>query len=487
MQAVLAGLGYHRGQRLALLSDNNAESWCLNVAALLLGMSTTWLHPKGSLDDQLFQIVDADADIIAIDAVGHAKRGRELAEKLPPHVRVATLGAGDFGADLVAAAHGVGSATAVDLAHGDDIALLHYTGGTTGRSKGAVRTHRETHAFYSVGILADCELPATPHYLGVAPHSHAAGSFILPVWSRGGTVRCVRGFAPDRVLELIASERVNCTFIVPTMVYALLDAPRLGSTDLSAMELILYGAAPMSPTRLVEGLERIGPVFSQMYGQTEVYPVTILKKADHDAKHPELFASCGVPMSIAQVRLLDDNGREVGIDEPGEICVRSPAAMTSYWKQPELSAETLAGGWVHTADIAKRDERGYLYIVDRKKDMIISGGFNVYPREVEDVLTAHELVAMAAVIGTPDPKWGEAVTAIVVLKPGATPDAAALIEHVKRAKGSSLAPEARRVCRVTADDAARQDRQEGTARDVLGPASRGKSASDASAPRRADP
>jgi fatty-acyl-CoA synthase len=224
------------------------------------------------------------------------------------------------------------------------------------------------------------------------------------------------------------------------MIYVLLDHPRLDQSDLSSLELILYGASPMSPTRLVEGLERIGPVFSQLYGQTECYPVSVLGKADHDARRPELFASCGFPVASCSTSLRDEDNNEVKPGEAGEICVRAPQAMEQYWKRPEQTAETLKGGWLHTGDIARADERGYLYIVDRKKDMIVSGGFNIFPREVEDVLSSHPDVAMAAVIGVPHEKWGEAVAALIVAKPGTQPVAEALMQLVKDRKGSTHAP-----------------------------------------------
>ena len=196
----------------------------------------------------------------------------------------------------------------------------------------------------------------------------------------------------------------------------------------------------MSPSRLVEGIERIGPVFSQLYGQTECYPISVLRKADHDPKTPELFASCGFPITSCQVKILDQDDQEVATGEAGEICVRASHVMAEYWKRPDITAETLKSGWLHTGDIARMDERGYMFILDRKKDMIVSGGFNIFPREVEDVLSQHADVAMVAVVGVPDDKWGEAVTAVVVAREGAAPDADELIGLVKAKKGSAHAP-----------------------------------------------
>jgi fatty-acyl-CoA synthase len=266
----------------------------------------------------------------------------------------------------------------------------------------------------------------------------------VPALLRGGTVHLLKGFEPEKFLATLSREKINFTLVVPTMIYVLLDHPRLDQTDLSSLELILYGASPMSPTRLVEGLERIGPIFSQLYGQTECYPVSVLRKADHDARRPELFASCGFPIASCSVSLRDDDNNEVKPGEAGEICVRAPHAMEQYWKRPEQTAETFKGGWLHTGDIARADERGYLYIVDRKKDMIVSGGFNVFPREIEDVLALHPAVSQCAVIGVPDEKWGEAVKAIVVLRPDATVErtelSSELIALVKEHKGAHHQP-----------------------------------------------
>jgi fatty-acyl-CoA synthase len=439
IQKVLMGSGARPGARVAVLTANRADSWCSGVAAQLSRCSITWLHPLGSLEDQLFQIEDSEAEILVIDADSFPLRGGELAARASGLRHVFTLGRADYGVDLLAAADAAGTATPRCFAGPNDIATLNYTGGTTGKSKGALRAHREYGGFANA-ILADFEIPDNPSYLAVAPISHVAGTKVLPSLMRGGTVHMLQGFDPDAVFRTIARERINFTLFVPTMIYVLLDHPALDKTDLSSLQLLLYGASAMSPSRLVEGIERIGPVFSQLYGQTECYPVSVLRKADHDAKLPELFLSCGFPIAACEVKILDDDDREVESGEAGEICVRAPHVMTEYWKRPEQTAETLKNGWLHTGDIARADERGYMFILDRKKDMIVSGGFNIFPREVEDVLSQHADVAMVAVVGVPDDKWGEAVTAVIVARPGTQPSAEALINLVKQRKGSAHAP-----------------------------------------------
>jgi fatty-acyl-CoA synthase len=439
IQAVLLGGGLRRGQRIGVLSSNREDAWCAGIAANASGLSITWLHPLGSLADQIDQLEDGECAALVVDAAMFLERGGVLAARASGLLAVYTLGTAEYGLDLLRAAESVGSATARDLASSVDIAILNYTGGTTSKSKGAIRTHAQV-ATFSSSILADFEIPIAPRYLVIAPMSHVAGTKILPSLMLGGTVHLLRGFDPDAVLATIARERINVTLLVPTMIYLLLDHPALSRTDTSSLELLLYGASPMSPARLLEGLERIGPVFSQLYGQTECYPISVLRKADHDRQRPELFSSCGVPVASCDVKILDESDQEVASGQPGEICVRAAHAVSQYWKRPQETEALFRNGWLHTGDIGRADEKGYLYILDRKKDMIVSGGFNIYPRDVEDALSAHPDVAMACVIGIPDPKWGEAVCALVVPKPGTHPAAESLVQLVKQRKGPAHAP-----------------------------------------------
>jgi fatty-acyl-CoA synthase len=438
-QRAFAERGLRRQSMIAILTANRADAWCAGLAAYASAMRLTWLHPIGSLTDHLEQLEDAEAEALVVDAVSFGERGGELAARAPSLRAVFTLGAADYGVDLERAADAAGSATACDLADSNDVAVVNYTGGTTGRSKGVLRRHAAATAM-TTALLADIEFPQTPNFLAVAPISHAAGTKIGPVLLRGGTIHLLPKFDPERVLATIERERIDTTLLVPTMVYVLLDHPRFDQTDLSSLELLLYGASPMSPTRLAEGLERLGPVFSQFYGQSECHPIAVLHRADHDVARPELFAAAGMPVASCGLRLVADDGGDVAPGDAGEIGVRASHAMDGYWKRPEQTAETIRDGWVMTGDIARMDDRGYLFLVDRKKDMIVSGGFNVYPRTVEDALTEHPDVAMAAVFGIPDEKWGEAVMALVVPRGGARPDAEALTAHVRALRGATCAP-----------------------------------------------
>jgi fatty-acyl-CoA synthase len=290
-------------------------------------------------------------------------------------------------------------------------------------------------------MMAEWEWPNPPRVLSCAPLSHAGAAMTLPTLLKGGTLLVLPQFEPVAVMDAIQRHRINCTMMVPTMIYALLDHPRFGDFDLSSLETVFYGASAISPARLKEAIERIGPVFFQFYGQAECpQTITVLRKAEHDPDDPLRLASCGRPVPWLDVELLDDRGDPVPDGEPGEICVRGPLVMDGYRDNPELNAEVFRHGWLHTGDIAVRDPGGFLRIVDRKKDMIVTGGFNVYPREVEDVLTTHPDVSAAAVIGVPDERWGEAVTAYIVPRSGRSPDPEALKTLVRDHKGRFQTP-----------------------------------------------
>jgi fatty-acyl-CoA synthase len=291
-------------------------------------------------------------------------------------------------------------------------------------------------------IYADWDWPENTRYLAATPITHAGGVNIFPTLMRGGFTRVLPGFDLETYCRTIEEEKINAVFLVPTLVYALIDAKEVRARyDLSSLQMIVYGAAPMSPDRLLEAIDIFGPVFVQRYGQTEApQSITTLRKVDHDPAKPHRLGSCGRPNPMVDVKLFDFEMREVERGKPGEICVRGALVMNGYWKRPDATEETFRGGWLHTGDVAVQDEDGYYYIVDRTKDMIISGGFNIYPREVEDALMSHQAVASAAVIGVPDDKWGEAVKAFVVLKPGAAADFEALHAHVKAKRGGPWAP-----------------------------------------------
>jgi fatty-acyl-CoA synthase len=322
------------------------------------------------------------------------------------------------------------------------IGRLSYSGGTTGKPKAIMASGRCGSAMLNI-LMSEWEWPAEVRQLVCSPLSHGGGAVFMPTMIRRGSLVVLPGFDPTAVLEAIQKHRITCVLLVPTMIYALLDHPHFDEYDLSSLEVIYYGASSISPTRLQEAIRRFGPIFFQFYGQAEApMSVTVMKRSEHKVDDLNRLASCGRPVPWVRVALLDDKCEPVPDGEPGEICVRGPLLMSGYLNKPEQTAEAFEGGWLHTGDVAVRDPDGFLRIVDRKKDMIVSGGFNVFPREVEDVLSSHPAVAGAAVIGVPHDKWGEAVKAIVVLRKGMSVSEAELIALVRDRKGVVQAPKA---------------------------------------------
>jgi fatty-acyl-CoA synthase len=277
------------------------------------------------------------------------------------------------------------------------------------------------------------------------PLSHAGAAFFTPTVIKGGEMIAVSRFDPGEVLKIIEEQRITATMLVPSMLYAVLDHPDSHTRNLSSLETVYYGASAINPVRLAEAIRRFGPIFAQYYGQSEApMAITYLAKADHDEKR---LTSCGRPTLFARTELLGEDGKPVPRGEPGEICVSGPLLAGGYWNLPDETSQTFRDGWLHTGDIAREDEDGFYYIVDRVKDMIVTGGFNVFPREVEDVVAEHPAVAQVCVVGAPDEKWGEAVTAVVALRADAARDAGAIEamtaeiqSAVKARKGSVQSP-----------------------------------------------
>ena len=437
---VFHALGVRPGDGFGLLSANRPEVWLGQIAPSLAGGRYTALHPMGSLEDHLYMCREAELRFLLVDPA-FAGRASELLQKSNTIEHLLTFGPADIGKDLIALASACSAATLpMTGGHLDQLSWLLYTGGTTGVPKAAMLTERAL-ARMTTSVALGWDLPKDLRYLAVAPISHAAGMIITPTLMSGGTVILQKGWDPQRWLDTLEKERATTSLLVPTMIYSLLDSPGLASSDLSSLQTIMYGASPMSPTRLIEGIERIGPVFSQLYGQTEcIGVITSLWRQQHDVHKLARLSSCGQAMPGVRVAILDDDGVPMTPGTAGEICVQGATVMLGYYKQPALTSKTLVNGWLRTGDIAIEDDEGFFTIVDRKKDMIVSGGFNVFPREIEDVLSRHPGVSAAAVIGVPDEKWGEAVKALIVSKPGATLNPTELIELVRAAKGSIYAP-----------------------------------------------
>jgi long-chain acyl-CoA synthetase len=321
-----------------------------------------------------------------------------------------------------------------DEVKADDPCVLFYSSGTTGRPKGAIHTHKSLIAETRVPYR---DLSSNDIVLCVMPFFHVGGSaaHLFPAVSYGATMVIHKKFDGTLVLEAIEKEKVTYVFLVPAMIIRLLEHPNLSQYDLSSLRTIAYTGAPMPIEALRRGIGYFGEVFIQMLGQTETLNMTVLKKEEHKLEgSPEeikRLESAGKPFREGEIRIVDEQGHDVPIGVPGEIIARSDRTMKGYWKLPAETAETIEDGWLHTGDVGRMDEDGYIYLVDRKKDMIISGGENIYSREVEEVLYMHPAVLEAAVVGVPDEKWGESVKAVVVLKQGAAASEEEIIDFCK--------------------------------------------------------
>jgi fatty-acyl-CoA synthase len=326
----------------------------------------------------------------------------------------------------------------------DDVVMLAGTGGTTGRPKGVILTGHNLETMSALTLMSYPFGPR-PRYLALAPLTHAAGVLCFPVMTLGGEIVIMPRPDLAEFLALIEEHRITHTFLPPTLIYMLLDHPGLAGTDLTSLQCLWYGAAPMSVSRLEEALTRIGPVMGQLFGQSEApMMISTLAPADHfrpdGSLARERLSSAGRPTPLTTVAIMDDEGHLLGPGQRGEIVLRGPLVMAGYYQDPAASAEAARHGWHHTGDIGYLDEDHYLFIVDRAKDMIITGGFNVYSAEVEQVLLTHPAVQDCAVIGLPDDKWGERVTAVLQLRPGHTLTQDEARAFVKERLGSVKAP-----------------------------------------------
>lgn len=437
--ALREGLGLAKGSPIALLLDNGLDSIPCDFAAVKAGLVRTPLNGRLSLEEHRTMIETLGARIL-IHGLGQAERAGALQEALPD-LQVAGLGDASVGHDLLELASHASDAPPLVRQDPDDLILALFTSGTSGTLKAAQHTHT-TYSAVVRNVLANLIDPkAGETMLHAASMIHASGCFVLPYWLRGGTAAILPGFTPQSYVEAIERWRPEALNLVPTMLQMLFQMPGIDAADLSSVETIVYGASPMPRAVLERALGLWGPVFVQYYGQTEA-PLAIcnLRKEEHVAASPERLLSCGRPSIECELRLVDEEGNDAPPGEPGEIVVRAPFAMKGY-SDAELNRQAfLPGGWLRTRDVGRFDEEGYLTLVDRTSDMIVSGGYNVYPREVEDALASHGSVAQAAVVGLPHDLWGEVVTAFVVLRPGAQCAEGDLIAHAHQFLAGYKAP-----------------------------------------------
>lgn len=415
----LHALGAGHGTRVGLLINNSLYSVPMDFACVKAGINRVPLNARLSVAEHARMLRETGCEMLVFGA-DLKERAEALREELPGLVCHGLDARIDGGWDLIAEAAGH-SATAPRIrVSPDDVILTLFTSGTTGTLKAAQHTQASYAAVCRNVLMNLMDVRHDDAMLHAASLIHASGVFVLPFWLRGARTVIMPGFDPSAYLRLIERERITAINLVPTMLQMLLAQPDIERTDVSSLRQVIYGASPM-PRPVIEQAMALWSRerFWQYYGQTEC-PLTIavLRPEDHE---DELLGACGKPSVDVEIRLVDEEGNDVPYGEPGEIAVRGPSMMAGYFNVPELNREMfMADGWLRTRDVGVFDERGFLHLKDRTSDMIITGGYNVYPREVEDVLMMHPAVAECAVVGVKDPKWVEAVTAVVALKPGKT-------------------------------------------------------------------
>lgn len=436
--ALTAGFGLQPGDRVAIAMKNAPEYSEIVFGAWHAGLSAVpmnaRLHPK----EFAYILGNADAKICFVSE-DMAEGIAEAAKDVPALQHIVIAGSPRYG-EMVSAE----PVSIVDVA-ADDLAWLFYTSGTTGRPKGAMLTHKNLRAMNDAYFANVDDIAPEDCIIHAAPYSHGSGLYMLPHVERGAcqVVPASGGFDPDEVFALLRVWKGATFFFAPTMVTRLINAPGLSAADTSNLKTIVYGGAPMYAEDCLKALDLLGPKLVQIYGQGESpMTITALSRALHTERdHPryhDRLASVGPAQKGVEIRIADADDRELPVGGIGEILVRGDVVMKGYWDNPEASEMALRGGWLHTGDMGALDEDGFLTLKDRSKDVIISGGSNVYPREVEEVLLRHDGVLECSVIGRPHPDWGEEIVAFVVPKPGADVREAELdalcLEHIARFK-----------------------------------------------------
>jgi long-chain acyl-CoA synthetase len=431
---VLMAQGCEAGDRVGVLLPNRAEYLEVDIGLALAGLVRVSLNTRAVPAQQREVLADAGVKALVYDerfadAVPAATTGIETLTIL---LAVGHGGDRDYEVALRSASHAPPAADP----NGDDLYCLFYTSGTTGRPKGVMLTHRAYHAV-AINLLLEYG-PVAPgeKILLPQPMSHGAG-FFLPAWfMSGGVSIAMEQYEPESLLDLAERHGVETIKVVPTMLLQLLASAVELRRELPHLRQVIYGASPMPVQPLEELLELFGPRFAQLYGQAEApMCITVLTREDHESTDRRVLTSAGRPYRNVEVRVVDEDGRDVAPGQQGEVIVRGEHLMSGYWQLPELTGEVLRHGYVHTRDLAETDERGYVYLLGRRDDMIISGGFNIAPRAIEDVLARHPAILESAVIGLPHETLGQEVAAFVSLRPGRSTTEDEIIEYTRAELG----------------------------------------------------
>ncbi|MFI6688519.1 AMP-binding protein [Streptomyces sp. NPDC050485] len=435
MARALRAQGIDRGQTVTLLCGNLPETIAARYAANLIGCRVNHLYNKLAAESQAAIVRDVETRALIVDP-RYVERAIEITESAPvPAVLV--LGPAKVGTDLLDLAAGQSAEPLPSPAQPGDVCTIRHTGGTTGHPKGICTTHEQVQAFR--GATADPDEQA-PRLLVCTTLAHAAGMIADSVLRGGGCVVLLEEFDPAAVLDAVERERISHLFLLPPLLYQLMDHPDSSVRDTSTLRSISYGGCQSSPARIADAIRRFGPVLVQFYGQNEAGGISLLTPEDHDPQRPDRLRSAGKVLPQVEVVIRNETGRDLQAGEHGEICVRSAMLMKEYWKQPELTAEVLRDGWLHTGDIGFLDDDGYLTVVDRLKDMIVVVGGHVYTTELEDLLNSHPQVLQSAVFGIRDADNMERVHAAVVPLPGSGIDGQQLRDLVREERGAMYEP-----------------------------------------------
>ena len=439
----LARTGINPGAKVAVLSSNDALAFACVFGISRAGAVWCPVNPRNEASENR-HVLDAFDCSCLIFHSAYAPMVEQMRAQLPKVRVYVCLDAVQPFAPSWAQWADATSDEPVEVPPVDDLAMIAGTGGTTGQPKGVMLSGRNLETMSALTLMG-YPFEGRPTYLALAPLTHAAGVLCLPVMALGGRIVIMPRPDLGEFLALIERHRVTHTFLPPTLIYMLLQHERLATTKLDSLQCFWYGAAPISAARLEEALTKIGPVMAQLFGQTEApMMISMMSPREHfdanGAVARQRLSSAGRPGPLVQVATMSTDGRLLPQGETGEIVVRGSLVMMGYYKDAKATEEAGRYGWHHTGDIGRLDADGFLHIVDRAKDMIITGGFNVYSVEVEQALMQHPDVQDSAVIGLPDDKWGEAVVAVLQPHAGRTLQAEEVIAFVKARIGSVKAP-----------------------------------------------